>query len=89
MYILFGNSQATTLVHFTLGKKNTYRNFLLYLFFCTPRMRIKYDIDYKYTFKIEKLQLLIMCLYNCKIKNNLFAISLLFFSCVFELLVCA
>lgn len=47
-------------VHFTLGKKNTYGNFLLYLFFFAPRMGIKYDINYKYTFKIEKLQLLII-----------------------------
>ena len=47
-------------IHFTLGKKNTYRNFLFHLFFFAPRMGIKYDINYKYTFKIEKLQLLIM-----------------------------
>lgn len=60
MYILFGNSQATTLHAFTLGKKNTYRNFLLYLFFFAPRMGIKYHINYKYTVKIEKLQLLII-----------------------------
>ena len=47
-------------LHFTLGKKNTYRNILLDLFFFAPRMGIKYDINYKYTFKIEKLQLLII-----------------------------
>lgn len=49
-------------MHFTLGKKNTYRYFLLYpsLFLFAPRMGIKYDINYNYTFKIEKLQLLII-----------------------------
>ena len=42
-------SKLQRYMHFTLGKKNTYRNFLLYpsLFLFAPRMGIKYDINYK------------------------------------------
>ena len=63
MYILFGNSQDTTLHSFyTRQEEHLQKLFTRFycMFFFAPRMGIKYDINYKYTFKIEKLQPLII-----------------------------
>ena len=61
MYILFGNSQATTLhAFYTRQEEHLQKLFTPSVLFFAPRMGIKYDINYKYTFKIQKLQLLII-----------------------------